>query len=331
MSFERLILIISLILNVLLIILSIAIWPDRLLPSGAFFYKPPDSNVVKEEAFLASQASFLNDWSPSVFLDPQVESFRPIRDWSIPLADVKAKAGLVYLLDNDKILFSQNPDQTLPIASLTKIMTAVIALEQIPRDKIATIEEEFLNDPKQSQFIVNEQINMENLLYIMLITSNNDAANILANNLGLADSYENFIALMNQKAKNLGMAQTFFIDASGLDPGNISSANDLKVLVESIYKNHPLIWQILGLKNITVFSVDKKISHYLESTNRLWSKLETIIAGKTGYTEEANGCLLIISKAPNDSDKILSIILGSNDRFDQMLNLMRNVEKAYLW
>lgn len=331
MTLERIILVISLVLNLLLISLAVAIWPDRLLPSGAFFYRPPDSNLVKEEAFLASQASLLNRWSPSVFLNSQVESFRPIRDWSMPLLVIQAKAGLVYLLDNDKILFSQSPEKALPIASLTKIMTAAIVLEQMPRDQVITIEKELLNNAKQSQFIVKEQISVENLLYIMLITSNNDAANILAHNLARADSDEYFIELMNQKAKDLDLGQTVFVDASGLDSGNISSANDLKTLVEYTYKNYPLIWEILGLKSADIFSVDKKISHYLESTNRLWSKLETIIAGKTGYTEEANGCLLIITQAPNHSDEILSIILGSDDRFGQMLSLLHNVEKAYLW
>lgn len=339
MSLERIILISSLALNLFLVIFAIALWPDRLFPGGLFFYQPKYSaNEINQPASPLKTANFsagaaaVNISSQSLFLNSQVaESFRPIRDYSFNLPIIETKAAAVYLLDDSRFLFSQNIDQALPIASLTKLMTAVIALEYFSKDQAITIESSFLETTPKSQFLVGEPITVENLLYIMLVSSNNEAADILSQNLKTTDSGNQFIALMNQKATDLGMSKTFFVDPAGLKPENISSINDLIKLTEYISANHPLIWQIAGLKNIIVLSADKKISHRLTSTNWLWGLLDGLIAGKTGYTDEAGQCLLIISQAPNQTGKLLAMILGSNDRFGQMLKLIEGVKKAYLW
>lgn len=330
MSLERIFLIISGALNVLLIILSIALWPDRLLPKVGLFYNMPKSSE-NGTSNLSNSNNFAGV-NRSVFLgDNQLESFRPIRDWSQPLPDIGAQAAGVYLLDSKKMLFSQNLDLALPIASLTKIMTATIALEQLPKEQIITVDQSMLAIVKQSKFVVGESMTIESLIYIMLITSNNDAANILAQTVDNQHTPGYFVALMNEKAQSLGLKNTMFIDVSGLNPGNVATIRDLIGLTEGTIKEQPLIWQIMGLTVADVWSADKKISYHLENTNQLLGVLPQVVSGKTGYTEEAQGCLLTVSQTLNKNFKMINIVLGSQDRFEAMRQLINNVEKAYLW
>lgn len=330
MSLERIFLIISGALNILLIILSVALWPDRLLPKVGLFYNM-SKTVENKTANLSSSNNFASA-NRSVFLgDNQLESFRPIRDWSQSLPEISAQAAGVYLLDSKKMLFSQNLDLVLPIASLTKVMTATIILEQLPKEQTITVDQSMLASVKQSKFIVGESMTVESLIYAMLITSNNDAANILAQTVDSQHTSGYFVALMNQKAQSLGLKKTIFVDASGLNPGNVATIRDLIGLTESTIKEQPVIWQIMGLPVADVWSADKKISYHLENTNQLLGALPQVVAGKTGYTEEAQGCLLTISQTSNKNFKMVNIVLASQDRFGTMRQLINNVEKAYLW
>jgi len=330
MSLERIFLIISGALNILLIILSIALWPDRLLPKVGLFYNIP--KIAENKTSNLSNSNNFASVNRSVFLgDNQVESFRPIRDWSKSLPEVSAQAAGVYLLESKKMLFSQNLDLVLPIASLTKIMTATIVLEQLPKEQIITVEQSMLASVKQSKFMVGESITVESLVYMMLITSNNDAANILAQTVDSQHTPGYFVALMNQKAQSLSLKKTVFVDASGLNSVNVATIRDLIGLTEATIKEQPIIWQIMGLPMADVWSADKKISYHLENTNQLLGALPQVVAGKTGYTEEAQGCLLTLTQTPNKSFKIVNIVLASQDRFGAMRKLIDNVEKAYLW
>lgn len=330
MSLERIFLIISGSLNVLLIILSVALWPDRLLPKVGLFYNM--SKTVENKTVNLSNSNNFASANRSVFLgDNQLESFRPIRDWSQSLPEISAQAAGVYLLDSKKMLFSQNLDLVLPIASLTKVMTATIILEQLPKEQTITVDQSMLASVKQSKFIVGESMTVESLIYAMLITSNNDAANILAQTVDSQHTSGYFVALMNQKAQSLGLKKTIFVDASGLNPGNVATIRDLIGLTESTIKEQPVIWQIMGLPVADVWSADKKISYHLENTNQLLGALPQVVAGKTGYTEEAQGCLLTISQTSNKNFKMVNIVLASQDRFGTMRQLINNVEKAYLW
>lgn len=330
MSLDRIFLIISGALNILLIVLSIALWPDRLLPKVGLFYNVP--KIAENKTANLSNSNNFASANHSVFLgDNQVESFRPIRNWSESLPEINAQAAGVYLLDSKKMLFSQNLDLVLPIASLTKIMTATIVLEQLSKEQIITVDQSMLASTNQSQFVVGESMTVESLIHLMLIISNNDAANILTQTIDGQHTPGYFVALMNQKAQSLGLKKTIFVDASGLNPANTATIRDLSLLVEATLKEQPLIWQIMGLPKADVWSADKKISYHLENTNQLLGLLPQVVAGKTGYTEEAQGCLLTLSQTSNKAFKMVNIVLASQDRFGAMRQLIDNVEKAYLW
>jgi len=255
--------------------------------------------------------------------------------------DIKAEAALSILIplqDSDisgsKILFKKNADKKLPIASISKLMAAAVAIDNYPLSDRITISQEALSaEGDGGKLNIGEDLTVNNLLYIMLIESSNDAAEALAEKIGR----ERFLALMNQKARDLEMEDTSFISPNGLDPydlslfPNMSSALDLAKLMIHIQKNYPLIPQILSSKDLSLISPDGRFSHYLVNTNVLLYQPETLW-GKTGYTKKANGCIVnLIKPKENDDHLIVNVILGADDRFYEMQKMTDWVDVSYIW
>ena len=246
--------------------------------------------------------------------------------------DLKLEANIassVLLTDNKKvILYENNLEEKTAIASITKLMSAVIVIDNYPKNSKILIDEKMLSAWGTSGSLkLGEHITIENLLYIMLIESSNDAAECLASKL----NRENFIILMNEKAKKLKMKKTHFVNPSGLDEDNgsynTSSAKDLTILVADIIKNYPLIPEILANKEYTVVS-EEGVNHKITTTNSLLKEMPNGTWGKTGYTEIANGCLVLMTKN-NLNDIIINIIINSNDRFGEMKNLTNWVNNSF--
>jgi len=263
---------------------------------------------------------------PHTYLSSILSPYYPFRDWTIKEPEITAESALISDTFADKVLYQKNPHKILPIASLTKLMTAVIVMENMNLNDTITISPELLNSYiDHNEFELGEKISVKNLLYIMLIKSSNDAAITLANSKNLP--YQEFINLMNEKAKKLKMKNTHFTDPSGYDKNNISTTSDLYKLAKYILKNHPLIFEITKIKEISVYSQDKKISHYLNNTNKLLGKIPNILGGKTGYTDKAKECMLLIVKKYNSD--LIFIILKSENRFREMKKLIDWINAAY--
>ena len=253
--------------------------------------------------------------------------FLPIRDWSIKEPDINLKAGLVYDSYHDKVLWQKNDVDKLPIASLTKLMTAVIVVENMKLDRIVEITEEAYNYPgNMGDLKANERITVKNLLYALLMESSNDAAIALAQYFG----EEEFINLMNKKAQEIGLKSTNYADPSGLHPENISTASDLVSLTKFTFEK-PLIWSILKTHNITLRSADGQYDHHLQNNNKLLNRLAGVVGGKTGYTEEAGGCMMTAVKNPVGQGYLITIVLGAEDRMVAIEELILWTKKAYLW
>ena len=273
-----------------------------------------------EPAFNSSQAYLLPVSEPSYF---------PIYDsrTSKPLID--AKAGLVYDTRSGRFLFAKNPRIKLPIASLTKILSAVIVLENFDIKETVIVPKEALRvDNEKQSLYLDEEITIQNLLKLMLIESSNDAAYALAwhaNSNGI-----NFVDKMNEKAQSLFMNDSRFLDPAGLNDDAFSTAEDLVKLVRYAIK-YDLIWDILTEKNIVVKSVDGKIEHKVENTDQLLGVIPDIFGGKTGYTDGALGCMILVVDIPDKNDKLISIILGSRSRFEDTKKLIDWVKEAYRW
>lgn len=225
---------------------------------------------------------------------------------------INAKSGLIIDINSNTVLYEQNINEKLPIASLTKLMTAQVILEENPNlQEVVTVHPDATQIGGSSAYLYsNEQITIESLLNALLIKSGNDAAIALAiHNAGSVDA---FVNKMNQKAISMGLNDTHFQNPMGFDHSqNYSTSHDLAKLALSLYKK-PIVKEIVRKQSETIYSIDGKYTHNLISTNDLLDNYLGIIGLKTGQTSNALGCFIGIT---NSNNPHLSIVLGSNNRF----------------
>jgi len=254
-------------------------------------------------------------------IDDSLKLFKPFKVKDA-LSSLEANIASSVLLNEDKkiILYEKNLNQKAAIASLTKLMTAVIVMDNYPLDSKIDLNDNMLMSLRRStNLVIGEHMTIKDLLYIMLIESNNNAAEYLASKIDRS----NFMILMNEKAKKLKMKNTYFVNPHGLDENNgdynASSAKDLTILVSEIIKNYPLIKDILSNYKYKLVTEEGNV-YNLTNTNILLEEVPYETWGKTGYTEKANGCLILMTNTPSD-DIIINIIINSDDRFEEMKNL----------
>jgi len=275
-------------------------------------------------------------------------NFLPIRNWDISQPEIEAKAALIFAPEKNNILYQKNIEQVLPIASLTKLMTGLIVLENTNLDQIVTVTKEAIEAyGDMGGLVVNEKISVKNLLYALLMESSNDAAVALADafkdcplDTVLESKGQSLVSLMNKKAEELGLTSTHFIEPTGYNPANLSTALDLAKLVKYSL-NQPVIWQILKTFSIDLPSADGTINHHFTNTNQLLNSRPIIIGGKTGYTDEAQGCMILVIEQDLDkvrnyigqpsSEYLIIIVLGTQERFSETEKLINWVKGAYIW
>jgi len=256
-------------------------------------------------------------------------NYLPILNPDMTPPNIDAKSILVYDLRSGRSLFEKNSNIRLPIASLTKIMSAVIVLESYNLKDVVTISGAAVKvDGERQELYDGEQISVESLLKMMLIESSNDAAYALAQH--SISKNLNFIDEMNKKAALLKMHNSNFNDPAGLNDNAYSTAEDLSKLTKFAL-THSLIWKTLSQNNLIVASMDEKIKHMTKNTNLLLGVIPNIIGGKTGYTDSALGCLILVVEIPGENDSIVSVVLGSNDRFGDTEKLVNWIKRAYRW
>jgi len=246
--------------------------------------------------------------------------------------NISAVSWLVGEIDSGKILLKKNENFHFFPASLSKLMTAILVLDNIDLDEVVTISDYAISaEGEEGSLKAGEKITVKNLVEMLLISSSNDAAIALEET--LAKKGFDFLSLTEEKLKQLKMADTAIFDSTGLDRrGNFSTASDLFLLTREIYKNYPLIGQITRQAQKEVFSTDFKTSHLLKNTNELVLKIDNLWGGKTGSTPIAKDCLLTIYEftLPEKGDKIpiAIIVLNSSDRFNDTLKLYQWVSTA---
>ena len=262
--------------------------------------------------------------------------FIPIRNWSVQDPEILAKATIIISLDLDNksnILFQKNKDEILPIASLTKIMTAIIALENYDLEEIIKVSKDsVLTLGDKGGLIRGEELKVKDLLHIMLIESSNDAATALASD-NPRLNYDEFLNLMNTKAAELGLEHTEFLDPIGLNSKNKSTAYELAYLSKHALE-FPLLWEILRIPETTIYSIDNKFIHNLANTNKLLEKISFLKGGKTGYTNDAGGCMLTVSDVQDSlggSNYLITVVLDSEERESDTEKLINWAKEAYIW
>src|SRR3989344_1097668 len=285
----------------------------------------PKNNLANAEpAFNSTEAYLLPISEPSYF---PIYNPNPPAGGEKPVLD--AKSGLIYDTRSGRILFDKNSRAKLPIASLTKIMSAVIVIENLnPKDVVTVPKETLKVDTEKQSLYLGEEITVENLLKLMLIESSNDAAYTLAYYTSVKGI--NFVDKMNEKARLLNMNDSNFLDSAGLNDDAYSTSEDLIKLVKYSLK-YDVIWQILTEKSVIIKSTDGKIEHNVESTDQLLGVIPDIFGAKTGNTDGALGCMILVVDIPDKNDKLISIVLGSQDRFGDTKKLIDWAKSAYRW
>ncbi len=259
-----------------------------------------------------------------------------------PLGNVPidAKAAFVYDLTRGKIIFVRHEDWRLPLASLTKIMTTVVAKEVLPADTVVTIPRAAISQEGDSGLKEGEKWPLTNLLQVMLVGSSNDAARAIAlsaedvlapNTIEEAIVSENtiahFIQKMNETAQSLHLTQTSFsnetgLDVSATDNGGYGSARDIGTLLKYAYDKYPDLFGPTTYPQITTTSASGK-SHTLKNTDSITGSITSLLASKTGYTKIAGGNLAILFDV-RPGEPVIAVVLGSTreGRFEDMQELI---------
>ncbi len=233
---------------------------------------------------------------------------------------VTAKAALVFDIENKKVLYEKNPKQRLPIASLTKIMTAIVALENPRKDNRYLVRKEDLVGENSMGLTEGEILTLDELLYGLILSSGNDAAEVLAHN--YKDGRKGFIKAMNNKSKALGIKDTNFTNPSGLegDGDQYSTPYDLMVMTHYALSNFPLFAKVVATYEQTIEGNQNHKAYYLINETNLISSYPGVKGVKAGYTPEAGFCL--VTYLDYKGNKIIAVILGSENRRQEMKDLL---------
>lgn len=246
---------------------------------------------------------------------------------SYPL--IEASSAVVIDVETKGIMFEKNMNEPRAMASVTKLMTAIVALESVDMNQAVTITAaDTYVEPIVMGLLPGEQIYGIDILKGLLIKSGNDAAMTLAR-VGGGGSVDKFIEMMNQKAKKLGLKNTNFANPHGLDQDNhYSSAKDLALLAAYAMQDEKIA-DAVGTMQETVSSSDGNISHYLKNTNELLDSYLKIEGVKTGFTDHAGQVL--ITQSNKDGHRIVSVVMNSPDRFQESKILIDWAFGNYYW
>jgi serine-type D-Ala-D-Ala carboxypeptidase (penicillin-binding protein 5/6) len=234
------------------------------------------------------------------------------------------RAAASYLVKVDgRTVWSHNPDSKLPIASITKIMTALLVLENCQLDETATIGENVEKETGSRLFLrKGDQLKVGDLLAAALIRSACDACVALAEH--VAGDQERFVAMMNKRAFELGLLNTHFQNAAGHDNNdNYSTANDIAVLTKKALSN-PIFAELVSTDSKKITTVDGKRTFRLNNTNDMLGTFTGTKGVKTGFTSQAGKCL--VSLAERKGTNVMLVLLNSPRRWKMADEIM---EKAF--
>lgn len=256
-----------------------------------------------------SEITSLDFWLPSLFgLFEENEA-----------PELSAKSALVYDLTDEKTVYEKNSGERLPMASLTKIMTAIVAIDHKRPDDMYVVYEEALVGENTIGLSKGEVMTLEELLYGVFMYSANDAAETLAIN--TMDRSE-FINTMNKKAKAIGLSNTNFTNPTGFqgDGDQYTTAYDLLVLARYVVANYP---QIIKASSTEEIVLEESLDHYeyhLYNQLNLITSYPGVKGLKDGYTPEAGLCL--VTYLDYKGHEMIGIILGSENRRQEMKDLL---------
>ncbi|MFC1609061.1 D-alanyl-D-alanine carboxypeptidase family protein [Patescibacteria group bacterium] len=297
--------------------------------------------ISDEDPLLREGSVASNNFFPIV-------DFQPIRKDEIgDLVLPNAHASLVLDVDSGTILHYQNGKDVRQIASLTKMMTAVMVLENVDDlDELVTIDEEvmYVDGTKigcpRSGYCIDtrlqkgEKISARSLLKAMLMNSANDAATALGKYVGGGD-LDKFMTMMNERAKELGLSDSHFCTPSGLEIDGreetcYSTAYDIaRIAAHSM--QYDIIWDTMQTSETIIYSDDKVYSHRLGNTNQLLGQVPNLLGGKTGFTPLAGRSLLMGAIDPTKKHRVVAVLLDDPYRWEDVRKMFQWTFDSYNW
>lgn len=278
---------------------------------------------------------------PTLTNAPEAQNLQPATTPVVPqkISEVSLRADAAYVWDirSQRALYSKNAEEALPLASITKLMTALLAYELIADDVDTTIPAAAIQQEGSSGLSVGERLSVEQLRELALVSSSNDAAYALGASagslLGDNDPASQFIAGMNVRARELGLDTLEFWNTTGLDlsaqkPGAVGSARDVSFLMEYIIEHHPEIIAPTQESATRIYNTAGAY-HEVSNTNEAATQIPNMIGSKTGYTDLAGGNLTIAFDAGFNRPIIITVLGSTRDeRFSDVLTLVREVQQS---
>ena len=234
-----------------------------------------------------------------------------------------ARSAIVIDPVTGTVLYEKNADVTVPIASITKLMTMLVFLEGRPDlDQVAEITREDLRGAGHTKLRNRERVALRDLLHMSLMCSDNAATRVLVRQARLGP--EDFLARMNQKALELGLTHTRYVEFTGLDERNVSTASDVARLLR-VAANHPTIHGISTTRSYE-FRSESRRQHFFGNTNRLLYGRYEVLGGKTGFIQESGYCLATWLRAQGRD--LIAVVLGAPTNATRFADVMRLVQKT---
>lgn len=252
----------------------------------------------------------------------------PPVDKNIAVPLLSARSIFIKDLTTDVILYQKDANRSLPMASTTKVMTALVASQYFKPGSVLVVKEGGAKATgARVGFFQGEDLSFRSLLYGMLLSSGNDAAYTIAEN--YPGGVTGFVSAMNSKARDLQLWSTRFDNPAGFDsPNHFSSASDLAVITQEALKD-PQLARIFATKETSIVSLDKKHIYQLQNLNKLLSQVKGVLGVKTGFTEAAKENLVTLVQ--RDNHRVLIVLLNSDDRFGETTRLIDWVYSNFQW
>jgi D-alanyl-D-alanine endopeptidase (penicillin-binding protein 7) len=244
------------------------------------------------------------------------------RHRALPADGVYARNAILLDPASGEVLFEKNSSRSVPIASLTKLMTTLVFLEQRPDlDRQVEVTNTEILGAGHTQLRRGEVASLGEMLHMSLMSSDNCATRVIARESGLSPS--DFVARMNLKAVELGLTGTRFVDPTGLDEHNVSTASDVARLLHAA-ANEPLVAQISTTRSYEFRTARRR--HIVGTTNRLLYGRYEILGGKTGFISEAGYCFATWVRA--QGRELIAVVLGAPTNATRFADTVRLLQKV---
>jgi serine-type D-Ala-D-Ala endopeptidase (penicillin-binding protein 7) len=292
--------------------------------------KPPRDTKTRQSAYSSQAARARNARLQQARVAARV---RMARELTVPhfktdangvvVPDLRAAAAIIYNPETHQVLWEENSQDKRSIASITKVMTAVVFIESDPdMSQVVTVDRNDTFAASTTHLRTGYQVPVRDLLHLLLISSDNAAARALARVSPWGPV--GFVSRMNEKATELGLQSTTYADPSGLDPANVSSAYDMARLI-SYAASDERISEIMRKPQFTLTLAKRPVT--IHSTNQLLSRTDmegSIVGAKTGFIGQSGYCLATLLKMPQVNQSVAVVVLGARSnagRFSEVRNL----------